>query len=93
MSEVYFCPSEIYFCVDEYNGIKLDGLKIIDIKCGDCLSGCMCSVTNDRNRYDKESKTIICKHYNSCLRTVLNKMPMYMLNDLKETVLCEMRGV
>lgn len=77
------------FYLDEHNGILLDGLKVIDIECGDFSCGCKCSVTNDRNRYDKESKTIICKHYSSCLRNVLRKMPGFMLEDLKQTMLCE----
>lgn len=75
--------SRSVFYVDEHNGIVLDGLKIIDIECGDYSGGCKCSVTNDRNRYDKESETIICKHYNSCLKHVLKKMPYFTLEDLK----------
>lgn len=81
--------SEYVFAPDEYNGIKMDGMKVIDIRCGVCSGGCMCSATNDRNRYDKESKTIICKYYNSCLRDVLRKMPDFMLEDIREVLLCE----
>lgn len=78
--------------VDEYNKIKVKGLKVIDITVGDGYSGCRCSVTNDRNRYDKESKTIICEHYSECLKSVLNKMPKYVFDETKEIFLCELKG-
>lgn len=81
------------FYADENNGIILDGLKVVDIECGDQSGGCKCSTTNDRNRYDKESKTIICKHYSSCLSHVLSKMQDYTLEDIKQTMLCEIKGM
>lgn len=64
----------------------MDGLKIIDMRfgyiCGH-LSGCRCS-TNDRNRYDKESKTIICEHFSNCLQHFLKNCTQETLSDIKE---------
>lgn len=53
--------------------IIFDGLKVVDIVIGNRYEGCRCSVT-DRNRYDKESQTIICGNYSNCLRQVLRDM-------------------
>lgn len=69
---------------NEFNGIELDCLKVTDIKCGDIYAGCQCSKTNDRNRYDKESGTIICKNYSSCLSSVLRHMPKHQKVDIIE---------
>lgn len=64
---------------DKYNKLKVKGLKVIDITVGNAYSRCRCSKTNDRNKYDKESNTIICEHYSECLKSVLNKMPQCVL--------------
>lgn len=76
---------------DEHNKLKVKELKVIDITVGDAYSGCRCSATNDRNRYDKESRTIICEHYSECLKSVLNKMPKHVLEEIKEVFLCELK--
>lgn len=69
---------------DDNCGIELVGLKIVDIITGDGYAGCRCSTTNDRNRYDKESKTIICCNYSNCLKDVLKRLPDYKLVEIKE---------
>lgn len=69
---------------NEYNGIRIEGLKINDIKTGSAYEGCCCSRTNDRNRYDKESKTIICKNYSDCLASVIRKMSEDKRVEIKE---------
>lgn len=65
--------------------IVLEDLKVIDMRVGDGFSGCRCS-TQDRNRYDKESKTIICENYSKCLSDIIKRMRSSpgMIEDLKE---------
>lgn len=73
-------------CIDKYNRIRMEGLKVVDICIGSGYEGCMCSATNDRNRYDKESQTIVCKHYSDCLLAMIRKMPETMFQELCETI-------
>ena len=46
--------------------------KVIDMITGNRYAGCMCT-TQDRNRYDKESNTIICSEYGTCLKSIYKK--------------------
>lgn len=66
--------NEIQYEIDNYQFICLQGLKIVDICVGSAECGCRCSTSGDRNRYDKESETIICEHYNECLKRMLKKI-------------------
>ena len=75
--------------MNENQMIIFEDLKIIDIIRSDGFSGCRCSTSNDRNRYDKESKTIICPHYSSCLGNLLKHAEKHILIDIKEHVKCQ----
>lgn len=65
--------------------IVIEGLKIVDICVTDGFSGCRCS-TSDRNRYDKESSTIICASYSNCLSHALRHTSKDVINDILETL-------
>lgn len=64
--------------------IEVDGLKVTDLKTGNNYAGCTCSCTGDRNRYDKEAETIVCKHFTSCLAGILRKAEPHVIQDMKE---------
>lgn len=67
-------------------GIEIKGAKVIDLLVNEYPGGCRCSTCNDRNKYDKESGTIICKSYNECLATVWKHLQEGQKSDITETV-------
>lgn len=73
--------------VPEIYGIEMYGAKVIDLQIGQYTGGCTCSTSNDRNKYDKESNTIICKNYNQCLSRVWKHLHSGMKAEIKENVL------
>lgn len=78
--------AEILYKADDYNYIVVDGLKVKDIAIGSGYAGCRCR-TSDRNRYDKESETIICANYNRCICSILRKLSEDVKEDMKEDIL------
>lgn len=71
---------------DNYCGLEIEGLKVVDIAVGNGYAGCRCQGGDDRNKYDKESKTIICSNYSQCLKDVLKQLPEHKRVQLKEYI-------
>lgn len=81
--------AEVLYKADDYNYIVIDGFKVKDIAVGSGYAGCRCR-TSDRNRYDKESQTIICDNYNKCIGSVLRKLSEDTKEDIKEEIATHM---
>lgn len=84
--ESYSCTVTTKEGIPEVYGLKIRGAKVIDLKIKCYTGDCCCSMSNDRNKYDKKSRTIICKKYNSCLAGVWVHLQEGQKADIKEVV-------
>lgn len=84
--DVYSCEVTVKEGIPAVYGMTINGAKITDMYIMEYGRGCRCSTCNDRNKYDKESETIICKNYNRCFGDIWRRLQEGQKADIKEVV-------